>query len=68
MATGSYLTQNHSRSQSAAETSGNITARVIERDTSGEIYYLLKDSRGFSPNSPTWSPMTPKLSPKSPTS
>ncbi|GFW63840.1 transposable element Tc3 transposase [Trichonephila clavipes] len=24
-----------------------ITARVIERDTSGEIYYFLEDSRGF---------------------
>ncbi|GFV07836.1 hypothetical protein TNCV_305841 [Trichonephila clavipes] len=29
------------------ETSRNITARVIERDTSGEIYYFLEDSRGF---------------------
>ncbi|GFV16526.1 hypothetical protein TNCV_2468531, partial [Trichonephila clavipes] len=25
----------------------NITARVIERDTSGEIYYFLEDSRGL---------------------
>ncbi|GFW32499.1 hypothetical protein TNCV_676571 [Trichonephila clavipes] len=25
----------------------NITARVIESDTSGEIYYFLEDSRGF---------------------
>ncbi|GFW44729.1 hypothetical protein TNCV_4482741 [Trichonephila clavipes] len=25
----------------------NITVRVIERDTSGEIYYFLEDSRGF---------------------
>ncbi|GFV07496.1 hypothetical protein TNCV_1738511 [Trichonephila clavipes] len=25
----------------------NITARVIERDTSGEIYCILEDSRGF---------------------
>ncbi|GFU70435.1 ribosomal protein S6 kinase beta-1 [Trichonephila clavipes] len=25
----------------------NITTRVIERDTSGEIYYFLEDSRGF---------------------
>ncbi|GFV17542.1 hypothetical protein TNCV_4028721 [Trichonephila clavipes] len=31
----------------AIETSRNITARVIERDTSGEIYYFLEDSRGF---------------------
>ncbi|GFU94885.1 DDE_3 domain-containing protein [Trichonephila clavipes] len=30
----------------AAETSRNTTARVIERDTSGEIYFL-EDSRGF---------------------
>ncbi|GFU65110.1 hypothetical protein TNCV_1162981, partial [Trichonephila clavipes] len=30
------------------ETSRNITARVIERDTSGEIYYFLEDSRGGS--------------------
>ncbi|GFX97017.1 hypothetical protein TNCV_1997491 [Trichonephila clavipes] len=28
-------------------TSRNITSRVIERDTSGEIYYFLEDSRGF---------------------
>ncbi|GFU21119.1 uncharacterized protein TNCV_3501051 [Trichonephila clavipes] len=34
-------------SNSATETSRNITARVIERDTSGEIYYFLEDSRGF---------------------
>ncbi|GFU66371.1 phosphatase and actin regulator 2 [Trichonephila clavipes] len=34
--------------KSATETSRNITARVIERDTSGEIYYFLEDSRGFS--------------------
>ncbi|GFT86484.1 putative RNA-directed DNA polymerase from transposon BS [Trichonephila clavipes] len=27
------------------ETSRNITARVIERDTSGEIYYFLEDSK-----------------------
>ncbi|GFY27383.1 hypothetical protein TNCV_2070031 [Trichonephila clavipes] len=40
--------------QSVTETSRNITARVIERDTSGEIYYFLEDSRV--PNSPTWSP------------
>ncbi|GFT02623.1 hypothetical protein TNCV_1488151 [Trichonephila clavipes] len=33
--------------KSATETSRNITARVIERDTSGEIYYFLEDSRGF---------------------
>ncbi|GFX83048.1 hypothetical protein TNCV_5001961 [Trichonephila clavipes] len=32
---------------SATETSKNITARVIERDNSGEIYYFLEDSRGF---------------------
>ncbi|GFX96382.1 transposable element Tc3 transposase [Trichonephila clavipes] len=31
---------------SAIETSRNITARAIERDTSGEIYFL-EDSRGF---------------------
>ncbi|GFW17786.1 hypothetical protein TNCV_1133861 [Trichonephila clavipes] len=31
----------------ATETSRNITARVIERDTSGEIYYFLEDSRRF---------------------
>ncbi|GFV82235.1 hypothetical protein TNCV_2791331 [Trichonephila clavipes] len=31
----------------AIETSRNITARVIERDTSGEIYYFLEDSRAF---------------------
>ncbi|GFU11764.1 uncharacterized protein TNCV_4969601 [Trichonephila clavipes] len=31
----------------AIETTRNITARVIERDTSGEIYYFLEDSRGF---------------------
>ncbi|GFS58578.1 hypothetical protein TNCV_111801 [Trichonephila clavipes] len=31
----------------AAETSKNITAHVIERDTSGKIYYFLEDSRGF---------------------
>ncbi|GFV25636.1 hypothetical protein TNCV_1459511 [Trichonephila clavipes] len=31
----------------ATETSKNITARVIERDNSGEIYYFLEDSRGF---------------------
>ncbi|GFT89644.1 hypothetical protein TNCV_3137371 [Trichonephila clavipes] len=31
----------------ATETSRNITARVIERDTSGKIYYVLEDSRGF---------------------
>ncbi|GFT90011.1 hypothetical protein TNCV_3238421 [Trichonephila clavipes] len=31
----------------AIETSRNIAARVIERDTSGEIYYFLEDSRGF---------------------
>ncbi|GFY30844.1 hypothetical protein TNCV_3120041 [Trichonephila clavipes] len=30
----------------ATETSRNITARVIERDTSGEIYYILEDSEG----------------------
>ncbi|GFS52662.1 hypothetical protein TNCV_45441 [Trichonephila clavipes] len=43
------------------ETSRNITARVIERDTSR---YLLH-SRRFQrvPNSPTWSPMTPKRLP-----
>ncbi|GFW96454.1 hypothetical protein TNCV_4357761 [Trichonephila clavipes] len=29
------------------ETSRNITARVIERDTSGEIYYFPEDSKGF---------------------
>ncbi|GFT29351.1 RNA-dependent RNA polymerase 1 [Trichonephila clavipes] len=29
------------------ETSRNITARVIERDTCGEIYYFLENSRGF---------------------
>ncbi|GFW44387.1 hypothetical protein TNCV_1748161 [Trichonephila clavipes] len=29
------------------ETSGNITARVIERDTSSDIHYILEDSRGF---------------------
>ncbi|GFT72323.1 hypothetical protein TNCV_3608891 [Trichonephila clavipes] len=34
-------------SQGAKETSRNITARVIERDTRGEIYYILEDSRGF---------------------
>ncbi|GFV28757.1 hypothetical protein TNCV_3987071 [Trichonephila clavipes] len=39
---------------SRIETSRNITARVIERDTSGEIYYFLEDSRGF--RTPTWSP------------
>ncbi|GFW53812.1 hypothetical protein TNCV_3939061 [Trichonephila clavipes] len=33
--------------QGATETSRNITTRVIERDTSGEIYYFLEDSRGF---------------------
>ncbi|GFU36000.1 hypothetical protein TNCV_4191141 [Trichonephila clavipes] len=27
----------------------DIAARVIERDTSGEIYYFLEDSRGFRP-------------------
>ncbi|GFU97386.1 hypothetical protein TNCV_4741981 [Trichonephila clavipes] len=31
----------------AAENSRNITARVIERDTSGEIHYVLDESRGF---------------------
>ncbi|GFX27037.1 hypothetical protein TNCV_439431 [Trichonephila clavipes] len=31
----------------ATETSRNITARVIERVTSGEIYYFLEDSRGY---------------------
>ncbi|GFT95839.1 hypothetical protein TNCV_311911 [Trichonephila clavipes] len=31
----------------ATETSRNITARVIERDTSGESYYFLEDFRGF---------------------
>ncbi|GFU80140.1 uncharacterized protein TNCV_3031881 [Trichonephila clavipes] len=31
----------------AIESSRNVTARVIERDTSGEIYYFLEDSRGF---------------------
>ncbi|GFT88781.1 hypothetical protein TNCV_906201 [Trichonephila clavipes] len=31
----------------AIETSRNITARVIEYDTSREIYYFLEDSRGF---------------------
>ncbi|GFU25278.1 hypothetical protein TNCV_1739281 [Trichonephila clavipes] len=31
----------------ATETSRNITARVIERCTSREIYYFLEDSRGF---------------------
>ncbi|GFV70143.1 hypothetical protein TNCV_2552871 [Trichonephila clavipes] len=31
----------------ATETSRNITSCVIERDTSGEIYYFLEDSRGF---------------------
>ncbi|GFX66271.1 hypothetical protein TNCV_342451 [Trichonephila clavipes] len=31
----------------ATETSRNITARVIERDTSGEIYYSPEDSRRF---------------------
>ncbi|GFV51960.1 transposable element Tc1 transposase [Trichonephila clavipes] len=51
---------------SATETSGNITSRVIERDASEEDLLL---SRRFQrvPNSPTWSPMTPKYSPKSPT-
>ncbi|GFX12582.1 hypothetical protein TNCV_3157031 [Trichonephila clavipes] len=29
------------------ESPKNITARVIERDTSGEIYYFPEDSRGF---------------------
>ncbi|GFX05703.1 hypothetical protein TNCV_3198201 [Trichonephila clavipes] len=33
--------------EGAIENSRNITARVIERDTSGEIYYFLEDSRGF---------------------
>ncbi|GFT62323.1 hypothetical protein TNCV_4717211 [Trichonephila clavipes] len=33
--------------ESAIETSRNIAARVIERDTSGEIYYFLEDSRGL---------------------
>ncbi|GFT71727.1 hypothetical protein TNCV_1081911 [Trichonephila clavipes] len=33
--------------KSVTESSRNITARVIERDTSGEIYYFLEDSRGF---------------------
>ncbi|GFX45199.1 hypothetical protein TNCV_3432471 [Trichonephila clavipes] len=33
--------------ESAIETSRNITARVIERETSGEIDYFLEDSRGF---------------------
>ncbi|GFW83643.1 hypothetical protein TNCV_2204921 [Trichonephila clavipes] len=32
----------------ATETSRNITACVIERDTSGDMYYFLEDSRGFS--------------------
>ncbi|GFX01272.1 hypothetical protein TNCV_3729411 [Trichonephila clavipes] len=52
---------------STIETSRNITTRVIERDTSGEIYYFLEDSRGFRTHqhgrqnsrqsrSPTWSP------------
>ncbi|GFU29202.1 hypothetical protein TNCV_278161 [Trichonephila clavipes] len=31
----------------ATETSRNITARVIERDTRGDIYYFLEDSKGF---------------------
>ncbi|GFX60106.1 transient receptor potential-gamma protein [Trichonephila clavipes] len=30
-----------------AETSRNITARVIERDVNGEIHYFLEESRGF---------------------
>ncbi|GFS86716.1 hypothetical protein TNCV_2407291 [Trichonephila clavipes] len=34
-------------SKGTTETSRNITTRVIERDTSGEIYYFLEDSRGF---------------------
>ncbi|GFV79770.1 hypothetical protein TNCV_1725951 [Trichonephila clavipes] len=29
------------------QTSRSITARVIERDTSGAIYYFIEDSRGF---------------------
>ncbi|GFU43588.1 uncharacterized protein TNCV_3728311 [Trichonephila clavipes] len=33
--------------KSVTETSRNISARVIERDTSGEINYFLEDSRGF---------------------
>ncbi|GFV03169.1 transposable element Tcb1 transposase [Trichonephila clavipes] len=45
----------------ATETSRNITARVIERGTNGEIYYFVEDSRWL--RSPTWSPMTPKYSP-----
>ncbi|GFV78054.1 hypothetical protein TNCV_2081 [Trichonephila clavipes] len=31
----------------ATETSRNKTARVIERDTSGDIYYFLENARGF---------------------
>ncbi|GFU50525.1 hypothetical protein TNCV_4883931 [Trichonephila clavipes] len=34
------------RPVSATETSRNITARVIERDTRRVIYYFLEDSRG----------------------
>ncbi|GFT33077.1 hypothetical protein TNCV_4367991 [Trichonephila clavipes] len=34
-------------SSGATEISRNITARVIERDTSGEIYYFPEDSRWF---------------------
>ncbi|GFT47546.1 hypothetical protein TNCV_3750621 [Trichonephila clavipes] len=34
----------YSFESSATETSRNITTRVIERDTSGEIYYFPEDS------------------------
>ncbi|GFV29139.1 hypothetical protein TNCV_4601711 [Trichonephila clavipes] len=34
------------RRSCAIETSRNITARVIERDTSDEIYYFLEDPEG----------------------
>ncbi|GFX79281.1 transposable element Tcb1 transposase [Trichonephila clavipes] len=34
-------------SQEARQKLPDITTRVVERDTSGEIYYFLEDSRGF---------------------
>ncbi|GFX83272.1 hypothetical protein TNCV_4988661 [Trichonephila clavipes] len=47
-AAGLFVTKLRARlsDKSATETSRNVTARVIERDTSGEIYYFLEDQEG----------------------
>ncbi|GFT38011.1 hypothetical protein TNCV_1814881 [Trichonephila clavipes] len=47
VALGLWSPTSDQRVPGVTETSRNITARVIERDTSGEIYYILQDSRGF---------------------